>query len=176
MRLPKSVQQIADVIGSDKALRLVRRLPPCGKRARRRNLYIPQPERLDVNHRLVGLLGWDDAMALCRALGGQTVQPALCRYMERAINNRRILALRDLGQTVPEIAAALELSEKWVEAVTDARDMYRQGVDVEIIAHAVRISPLTIGYILGIDVEPGTDPVKPRGVRRKAGPQLDLAL
>lgn len=176
MRLPKSVQQIADVIGSEKALRLVRQLPPCGKRDRRRNLYIPKPARLTVNHRLVGLLGWDDALALCQSLGGQTVQPALCRYLERAMNNRRILALRDIGKTVPEIADTLMMSEKWVEAVAEARDMHRQGIEVEVIAHAVRISALTIGYILGIDVEPGADPVKPRGARRNADPQLALAL
>jgi len=176
MRLPKSVQQIADVIGSDKALRLVRQLPPCGKRARRRNLYIPKPERLDVNHRLVTLLGWDDALALCHALGGQAVQPALCRYMERAMTNRRILDLRDLGWTVAEIADELKMSEKWVDAVVEARAMHCQGIDVEVIAHAVRISPLTIGYILGIDVEPSDERVKPRGIRRSRGPQLELAL
>lgn len=176
MRLPSSVQQIADVIGGDKALRLVRQLPPCGKRPRRRNLYIPRPGRLTVNHRLVDLLGWEDAWALCDALGGQTVQPALCRYMERAMGSRRILALRDLGMSPREIADEMGISTRWAESVVDARDMHRGGLDVDVIAHSVKISPLTLGYILDIDVDPGTSPIKPRGVARQPSPQFDLGL
>ncbi|RKR02608.1 hypothetical protein C7446_2326 [Kushneria sinocarnis] len=176
MRLPPSVQQIADVIGSDKALWLVRQLPPCGKRARRRNLYIPRPARLTINHRLVALLGWSDAWALCEVLGGQTVQPALCRYMERAMASRRILALRDLGMSPREIASEMGISDRWAESVVDARDMHRSGVDVEIIAHSVKISPLTLGYILDIDVDPGSGPIKPRGQARQPSPQFDLGI
>lgn len=178
MRLPKSVQQIADVIGRDKALRLVRDLPRCGSRPRRRNLYIPSADNLHDGHKLVALVGKQDALALAEALGGQTVQPALCRYMERAMANRRILALRDLGRSVAEIADELEMTEKWVGMVVEAREMHQAGADIEVIAHSVKISPLTIGYILGIDVGSGLDdaPVKRRGAPRPKSPQLDFEL
>lgn len=178
MRLPKSVQQIADVIGRDKALRLVRELPRCGSRSRRRNLYIPTADNLRDDHKLIGLVGKEDALALTEALGGQTIQPALCRYMERAMANRRILALRDLGRSVAEIAAELQVTEKWAGMVVEAREMHQAGIDIEIIAHSVKISPLTIGYILGVDVREGLDdaPVKRRGERRMESPQLGFEL
>ena len=178
MQLPKSVQQIADVIGRDKALRLVRQLPRCGSRPRRRNLYIPSAENLRDDHKLVALIGKEDALALAEALGGQAIQPALCRYMERAMANRRILALRDLGQTVPEIAREMAMSEKWVGYIVEAREMYQAGTEIEVIAHSVKISPLTLGYILGIDVGAADNdaPVKTRGERRATSPQMPLGL
>ncbi|MDT0499693.1 MULTISPECIES: hypothetical protein [unclassified Halomonas] len=178
MRLPKSVQKIADVIGRDQALHLVRELPPCGRRSRRRNIYIPTPANLSDDHKLVALVGKEDAEALAEALGGQSIQPALCRYMERAMANRRILALRDLGRSVAEIAVELKMSEKWVSMVVEAREMHQAGIDIEIIAHSVKISPLTIGYILGVDIGEGLDdaPVKRRGERRPPDPQLGLDL
>lgn len=179
MRLPKSVQMIADVIGRDQALHLVRELPPCGRRSRRRNIYIPTPANLSDDHKLVALVGREDAEALAEALGGQSIQPALCRYMERAEAGRRILALRELrGCSVAEIAAELEMSEKWVSMVVEAREMHQAGIDIEIIAHSVKISPLTIGYILGVDIGDDLDdaPVKRRGERRPPDPQLGLDL
>jgi len=177
MKLPRSVQEIADVIGYHKALRLVRQLPPCGNRERRRNLYVPKPHNLKPNHKMVKLLGWDDAMALCQEHGGRTMQPAECSYLERAVmKDREILNWRDLGYEPREIAKKLDMSEKWVTAVLDADEMNRQGADIEVIAHSVKISPLTIGYILRIDIEPSADPVKPRGQRRPEKPQMPLEL
>lgn len=177
MRLPQSVQEIADVIGCHKALRLVRNLPPCGKRARRRNLYVPKPHNLKWDHRLVKLLGWDDAMALCQEHGGSTLQPAECRYLERAIRqDRNILNLSDLGYESDEIAKDLGISEKWATAVLDADAMHKQGADIEVIAHSVKISPLTLGYILRIDIEGIDGPVKPRGTPRPERPQMPLEL
>lgn len=104
------------------------------------------------------------------------MQPALCRYMERAMGSRRILALRDLGMSPREIADEMGISTRWAESVVDARDMHRGGLDVDVIAHSVKISPLTLGYILDIDVDPGTSPIKPRGVARQPSPQFDLGL
>lgn len=177
MRLPKSVQEIADVIGYHKALRLVRDLPPCGKRERRRNIYIPKPHNLKPDHQLVKLVGWEDAMALAEEHGGRAIQPAECRYVERAIiEDRRILDWYDLGYTAKEVAEKLGITEKWASAVIDAREMHEAGSDIEVIAHSVKISPLTLGYILRIDIGGDQGPVKPRGQRRPPKPQLALEL
>ena len=176
MRLPRSVQEIADVIGAWKALRLVRELPPCGKRDRRRNLYIPKPHNLTEDHRLVQLLGWDDAMAMAEALGGDRVQPAPCKYLERAVQNRRIFELQDLAYTNNEISGLLNLSEKWVDMVSDARRLHAQGEPVEVISMAVGINQLTLGYMLGIDVPEPAEPIKRRPRPRPHPPQLNLAL
>lgn len=175
MRLPKSVQQIADVIGQEKALGLVRTLRE-SQTGKTLWLYVPTARNLHTNHALVEMLGWSDAMALCEALGGCHLFPSSCRYLERAVKNRRVLALRDTGLSVAEIATELGMSEKWAGAIVEARDMHRRGVDVEVIAHAVRINPLTLGYILDIDVDDDIGPVKPRGQPRAVSPQLGLPL
>lgn len=177
MKLPRSVQEIADVIGYHKALRLIRQLPPCGNRERRRNLYVPKPHNLKPNHKMVKLLGWDDAMALCQEHGGRTMQPAECSYLERAVmNDRDILNWRDLGYEPREIAEKLGISEKWATAVVEADKMHREGVDIEVIAHSVKISPLTIGYILRIDIEGIDGPIKTRSEPRPQKPQMPLEL
>ena len=175
MRLPKSVQEIADVIGHEKAVRMVRRLPPCGKRDRRRNLYVPKPKNLTTDHKLVELVGWEDAMAICEALGPKTLQPSL-QYYERALDNREILTLWDKGLEVSEIARERRCSEKWVQNVIAARDMRNAGYDALVIAHALRISPMTIGCILDMDVPASSEPVKRNPPPKPASPQFDLGL
>lgn len=79
--LPKSVQEIADVIGRDKALHLIRSLPTYvagkpGKRCTRVMLYVPQRLRLD--HPLVLILGFEDAAKMVDHFGGECLQPANC--------------------------------------------------------------------------------------------------
>lgn len=175
MRLPKSVQQIADIIGQDQALHLVRTLreQQSGKTL---SVYVPAPKSLHINHMLVTLLGWDDAMALCEALGGTHVYPSRCRYLERAMANRPVLALRDTGMSIAEIAAELGMSEKWVDAIVDARDMVRRGISIDVVAHSVKINPLTLGYILDVEVNGDVEPVKRRSPPRQSSPQYDLSL
>ncbi|MDR5887545.1 hypothetical protein [Vreelandella janggokensis] len=174
MQLPPSVQQIADVIGADKALTMVRHLR---QRCSGKTLYVyvPKPERLHANHALVDMLGYADAMALCEEFGGTHLYPSPCKYLQRAIRNRVILALRDTGLSADEVAQELAMSRKWVANVIDARDMVRRGDSIEVVARSVKISPLTLGYILDIDVE-DVGPVTRRGEPRQASPQMPLGL
>lgn len=174
MRLPRSVQEIADVIGRDRALQLVAQLR---KRCRGRtlNIYVPSPERLHAGHALVAMVGMDGALALAQVFGGAHVYPASCRQMRRALENRDILKWRDAGLSVVEIAERLHLSTKWVQAVTDARDMVRRGDDIEVVALATKISPLTLSHILDIDVgEYG--PTRRRSPPRPPDPQMALTF
>lgn len=172
MRLPKSVQQIADVVGRDKAMQMVRALRE-RQSGKTLSIYVPQPERLHINHALVELLGYEDALALCQAYGGTHLYPSAMRYLHRAVRNRQILALRDTGMTLDEVAEQLGLSRKWVASVVDARDMVRRGDDIEVVALAVKISPLTLGYILDIDVQ-DIGPLTKRSEKRAASPQISL--
>ncbi len=174
MQLPPSVQQIANVIGQDKALMLVRKLK---ERCSGKTLYVyvPKPERLHVNHSLVVMLGYADALALSREFGGMHLYPSPCRYLQRAVRNRAILALRDTGRSVEEIAEELSLTRKWVASVIDARDMVRRGDSIEVVARAVKISPLTLGYILDIDVH-DTSPITHRSEPKAPSPQMPLSL
>lgn len=149
MRLPHSVQEIADVIGPDQALYLVAQLRKrCPSRTI--NIYIPTPENMHPDHALAQMLGMDDALALAREFQGAHIYPARCDQMRRVLEHRDILKLRDGGMGIAEVAETLQLSTKWVKAVTDARNMVRRGDDIEVVAHACNISALALSQILDI--------------------------
>ena len=176
MRLPKSVQEIASVLGPRKAVRLVRNLPQVGKRERRRCLHIPTPVKLRKDHKLVEILGWDDALSLAKELGGIQIQPAQCRYLERAVLSRQIIDLYDLGYSLEEIVERLEYSYRWVEKVTEAWRLYCEGASPSDISEVLGINLVTLGYMLRAEVPEPTTPIKRRGHRRRKTPQLNLAL
>ena len=99
-QLPKSAQEIADVIGRDLALYLIGRLPraysqchPSGQVI----LYVPKT--LSADHPLVGIIGWHAAMKLVRAFGGEILQPAPCALLYRDFRDRSIRRL--LAQNFP---------------------------------------------------------------------------
>lgn len=79
--LPKSLQEIADVIGAEKALHLAKnwRKHYSGsenKKAYRTYIYIPQ--RVRMEHPLVQILGFEDAEKMVRHFGGEGLMVASC--------------------------------------------------------------------------------------------------
>lgn len=95
MQLPSSVQEIADVIGHERALYLVGKLPRYeggveGKKSSRVILYVPTLARLNDDHDLVRILGRDDAMKLCRAFPGANLNPANCREIYQRFRDKSI--------------------------------------------------------------------------------------
>lgn len=123
MKLPASVQEIADVIGRERALFLIgqlpRTFPPSQKSARggaeRVILYVPKSLRPD--HPLVQILGWKDASRLVAAFGGEVMQPANCRDIYRQFRHRSILAMLEAGESPSKIADLLRVSDRHVRNV-----------------------------------------------------------
>ncbi len=90
--LPRSVQDIADVIGRDLALHLIAHLPrrySKGHPAGQPNLYVPK--MLSVDHVLVRVIGIDAAQKLVAAFGGENLYPAICTDTDRAPRDAEIL-------------------------------------------------------------------------------------
>lgn len=134
MDLPGSVQQIADVIGSDKALLLVGKLPRCYRAdprypskpatAKRKAsagamnsqavMYVPKVCNLTTDHNLVQILGWIDAEKLCKAFGGEIMYPAKCANIARKFLNDSILAMARTGLKSTTVAAMFDVSERHV--------------------------------------------------------------
>lgn len=122
MDLPDSVQQIADVIGRDKALLLVGKLPRCHRRDERypnaKNgqavMYVPKPSYLTLDHFLVQTLGWIDAERLCKEFGGLIMYPAKCADIARKFKNDAILRMARTGIKTAAVAIAFGMSERHV--------------------------------------------------------------
>lgn len=113
--LPESVREIADVIGTERALYLIDQLPPCGKRPWRRVLYVPK--RMPADHRLVQILGWYDAQRLQRVFAGEILQVGTCKAMEREQQFARIHELKAGGMTAKEIADREQVTTRYINWV-----------------------------------------------------------
>lgn len=128
MKLPRSVQEIADVIGRERALFLIGKLPKCyvaDKRRREKNvggfservmLYVPKVLRPD--HSLVRILGWNDAQALVNAFGGEMLAPGNCREVYRPFRDQHMARLVGEGVQPATVALWFGVSEKLVRNVS----------------------------------------------------------
>ena len=120
MRLPDSVQQIADVIGREQALLLVGKLPRCiagkdGHKSSRVVMYVPTLARLALDHKLVQILGWIDAEKLSRHFGGEIMYPANCAHIQREFLHKTIIQMMAGGRMkATECAAIVGVHERTV--------------------------------------------------------------
>jgi hypothetical protein len=122
MELPASVQEIADVIGRDKALLLIGKLPKAYSRDKRWPgaqkstlvMYVPTVKRLGLDHFLVKTLGYIDAVKMCEAFGGEIMYPASCANIHRKFRDDSILAMMRTGMRAQTVAAIVGVSDRHV--------------------------------------------------------------
>lgn len=117
MNLPASVQEIADVIGRERALYLVGQLPrsyQTRKHSRQASWHVIMyvPKSLKPDHPLVRILGWHDANKLAVVFGGEILQPANCADIWRGFRDRMARRMEAAGLPWPEIADTLGVSER----------------------------------------------------------------
>lgn len=120
MKLPASAQEIADVIGRDRALYLIGKLPktyPPSTRslngaAERVIMYVPKT--LKPDHLLVNILGWEDAVKLVQFFGGEILCPANCREIYRRFRDKSIAEMLRDGELPEIIAELMGVSKKTV--------------------------------------------------------------
>lgn len=129
MKLPRSVQEIADVIGRERALFLVGQLPRCympdhksgarlpGSGALNTRVILYVPKRLTPVHELVRILGWIDAEKLCQAFGGEILCPATCRDVYLPFRNAHIRRLSAAGVETSTIGEWFDMSPRQVTNV-----------------------------------------------------------
>lgn len=113
--LPPSTQEIADVIGRERALFLIGKIRPTPGRSWRVCFYVPR--RMPLDHWLVRLLGYRDAEALRREFGGIILQPGGCGHLTREFRNREVRRMASEGCLPAEIAAAVDLSPRQVRNI-----------------------------------------------------------
>lgn len=115
MELTQTVQEIADVIGRERALYLIGQLPTTRVESRKYNkvlLYVPK--RLTLDHILVKILGWNDASKLVRVFAGELIQVSNCEYIYRSFLHRSIKRMTAEGMTAKAVAELLGVSERTV--------------------------------------------------------------
>ncbi|BAO20662.1 hypothetical protein [Pseudomonas phage PPpW-3] len=120
------MQEIADVIGSERALYLVGQLPRCYAKdsrypnAKSSHVILYVPKTLKPDHQLVQVLGWHDAKRMVEAFGGEILQPASCADVYRAFRDRSIVRMLTEGAGVAELAELFGMSVTGVRAIRRA--------------------------------------------------------
>lgn len=129
MRLPQSVREISEVIGVDKALYLIGQLPRCvSKKSTHVILYVPKASFLKPDHRLVQILGWQDAYRLCTHFGGEILQPATCADLYRSFRNssiHRLISKESLS--IKEVAGLFDMSERQIANIYKSIEIAQEG-------------------------------------------------
>ena len=101
--LPSSLKKIADVISLKDTLKLVHAYG---------GLRIFVPRKLHVQHKLVILLGLEQAQRLSHHFGGKTLTVARAVQLSRHARNLEILRRYDAGANIPQLARENELTER----------------------------------------------------------------
>jgi hypothetical protein len=119
-RLPKSTQEIADVIGRERALFLVGQLPrsygeSAGFTYSRVHMYVPAT--IKPSHNLVALLGWIDAMKLVAHFGGEILYPSKCDEIIRDHRDKSIRRLHVDGVDATTIAVWFGITDRHVRNI-----------------------------------------------------------
>jgi hypothetical protein len=122
--LPRSVQEIADVLGTERALFLISQLPRChwqdkrspGTQSTGAILYIPRSVKPD--HQLVRMLGWQDAQKMIRTFGGEILKPATaCADLYRPFRDAGIKRMVGDGTPVRMVAEWFDMTERHVRNI-----------------------------------------------------------
>jgi hypothetical protein len=77
-------------------------------------IYIPRPARLKPDHWLAGLLGWEAAQAVARAVGGGDIDLPLGCHGNRARTGAIIAAALAAGATLAEAARRAGVCQRTV--------------------------------------------------------------
>lgn len=121
-KLPRSVQQIADVIGREKALELVGKLPRMNPPSRTSGetqvcVYIPMLCNLKPDHKLARMIGYKAAEKLSLRFGSEILHLATCRGLYRSFRNDAIIRMLDGGIPEEMIAEWMDVSVRTVSMV-----------------------------------------------------------
>jgi hypothetical protein len=119
--LPNSISELVEVLGRERALFLVGRLPRF-KRSDMRGgeqviLYVPR--RLKPDHLLVRLLGWHDANRLVQAFGGELLKPGNCAEVYRSFRDDGLKSLVGGGVPVSMAADWFGMSERRIRQIVE---------------------------------------------------------
>jgi hypothetical protein len=139
MRLPRTAQELADVIGRDAALRLIGQLPRCSPNGHSEVVMLYVPKELRPDHRLVKLIGWDRALALVQAFGGEVLLPANCAALYRGFRDRSILRLHGQGLPIALLVEWFDVGERHIRNLVRRENAQVGGALTQVDNPATRV-------------------------------------
>jgi hypothetical protein len=119
--LCQCLREISWVIGRERALYLagqVLKWDRGGHRGKTAYLYIPK--RLTPDHRLVEILGWDQAAALVYEFAGLILPISSCRGVVQRWRDSEVRQFADAGLTTQDITRIVGVSDRYVRAIKAA--------------------------------------------------------
>lgn len=116
-KLPASVQEIADVLGTERALFLIGQLPRCYVRDGSERVILYVPKSLKPDNHLVTILGWHDAQRMVTHFGGELLAPANCKDVYRPFRDAGMRMMQRDGVPVAMIADWFGMTERRVRQV-----------------------------------------------------------
>jgi len=119
--LPETVRLIAEVTGREDALFLAGHVIRWGGRShygRSSCIYIPRS--LTADHRLVRLLGLENARRLAAALGGEILSVAPCKGVFQRFRDNEVRRLAVDGMKVSVLATMVGVSERHIRSIIAA--------------------------------------------------------
>ena len=112
MKLPDSVQEIADVVGHENALKIAGRANGC--------LYVPQPRHMKATHWIAQLIGLEAAVALSEEFPGFILKPATCRFVYINYRNQSIYEFHQQGWSNAAIAELFSITERHIRNIINS--------------------------------------------------------
>lgn len=116
------LRAIAEVLGRQKALYLVSKCPRYKVEKRQGAgqvlLYVPKIKKMDLNHNLVRILGYEDAYKLTQHFGGELLILSQCKQIILKHRNNGIKAMVQQGFKKQQVAEFFSLSPRAVSMIT----------------------------------------------------------
>lgn len=107
-KMPTSLQEIAEVIGDDDAMKLVH--VHGGTR-----VFVPQ--KIGAQHKLATLLGFEQARRLSSIFGGEALTIVRCSKLLKHKRNEEIRKKYDDGVSVYTLVREYDLSERQIYSI-----------------------------------------------------------
>lgn len=107
-KIPASLQEIAEVVGDDNAMKMVQAYG--GTR-----VFVPQS--VGAQHKLSTLLGFEQAKKLSRTFGGEPLTIARCTMLLKHRRNEEIRKKYDEGASVHELVREYGLTERRIYSI-----------------------------------------------------------
>jgi len=116
--LPKSVREIAEVIGIEQTIHLLAQLPAYQRTDRKTpTLIMYVPKKLPLDHELIAMIGYRDAQKLVRVFGGEILYPCTCKDIFRIMRDEAIRRMIRLGARAEVVAGLFGMTERNVRNI-----------------------------------------------------------